>query len=304
MPELPDINAYVDALNARIQGEPLRRIRLKSPFVLRSVDPAIATVFGKRVLVVSRIGKRLSFAMEDDLFLVIHLMIAGRLQWKTSPDAALSGRNSLLAFDFPMGTLLLTEASTKHRASLHLVAGREALAEFSRGGIEPLECTFVAFYDMLKRENHTLKRTLTDPTLISGIGNAYSDEILHRAKLSPILLTGKIYETDAKKLYDATRSVLSEWCDRLGKEAAKAWPAKVTAFRKEMTAHGRYGEPCVICGSTIQRIAYASNETNYCATCQTGGKLLADRSLSKLMHEDWPKTLEELEERKDKLKKL
>lgn len=304
MPELPDIAAYVDALNARIKDQTLRRVRLKSAFVLRSVDPLIGESAGKRILGVSRAGKRLVFELEGDLFLVIHLMIAGRLQWKTTANAVLGGRNSLLAFDFDAATLVLTEASTKHRASLHLVAGAAAVRDFSRGGIEPLECDFAAFLATLKRENHTLKRTFTDPRLIASVGNAYSDEILHRAKLSPILLTAKITEADAKRLFDAMRSVLTEWCDRLRGEAAKKWPAKVTAFRPEMTAHGKFGEPCIFCGAPIQRISYASNETNYCAKCQTGGKLLADRSLSKLMHDDWPKTLEELEERKEKLRSL
>ncbi len=297
MPELPDILAYLEALESRITGRRLDAIRIASPFLVRSVSPPISQAAGKRVLGLRRMGKRIVFELEEGLFLVLHLMIAGRLHWKAR-GAKMGGRTSLAAFDFENGTLLLTEASTKKRASLHLAREEKALAEFDRGGIEPLESDFAAFRGALTRENHTVKRALTDPRLFSGIGNAYSDEILHRARLSPAKWTSRLSEEEIERLSRATRETLSAWADRFVSEARKAFPEKVTAFRKGMAVHGRYRQPCPVCGSPVQRIVYAANESNYCATCQTGGKLLADRALSQLMRGDWPKTLEELEERK------
>jgi formamidopyrimidine-DNA glycosylase len=301
MPELPDVTVYVESLAARIQGQALQRIRFASPFLLRSVNPPPQAVFGHTVVGVSRMGKRIVIALDGDLYLVIHLMIAGRFRWK-EPGAKVPGKLGLAAFDFPAGTLLLTEASTKKRASLHVVAGAAALAEHDPGGLEPLNCDFPAFRAALTRENRTLKRALTHPRLFSGIGNAYSDEILHQAKLSPMARTGSISEEDALRLFEATRKVLTVWTDRLREEAKAGFPEKVTAFRPEMAVHGRYGKPCPVCGSPVQRIVYAENEANYCATCQTGGKLLADRALSRLLHEDWPRTLEELEDLKARAK--
>lgn len=297
MPELPDVVAYLTALAPRVVGQPLVQVRLASPFLLRSVDPPLRTAEGKRVTGLRRIGKRIVFDLEEDLHLVLHLMIAGRLHWKPG-GVSLATRTSLAAFDFPDGTLLLTEAGSKRRASLHLVRGESALAEHARGGLEVLDADLASFRSALTRESHTLKRALTDPRLFSGIGNAYSDEILHRAKLSPAKVTGRLAEEEIARLYDATRAALAEWTDRLTAQAEKAFPEKVTAFREGMAVHGRFGKPCPVCGTKVQRIVYAENESNYCPTCQTGGKLLADRALSQLLKNDWPKTLEELEERK------
>ena len=297
MPELPDVEAYRVALESRIVGRRLESVRLASPFLLRSFEPPIREADGKRVLGISRVGKRIVFALEGDLFLVLHLMIAGRLHWRPL-GAKLHGKTNLAAFDFENGTLLLTEASSKKRASLHLVRGRAALAEFERGGIEPLEADPETFRRALASENHTLKRALTDPRLFSGIGNAYSDEILHAARLSPMKLTSRLSEEEIGRLSEATRSTLGRWRDTFVEEARKAFPEKVTAFREGMAVHGRYGKPCPDCGSPVQRIVYAENEANYCATCQTEGRLLADRALSQLLKGDWPRTLEELEERK------
>ena len=297
MPELPDIVAYLEALAPRTVGRRLERVRLGSPFLLRSVDPPLREAEEKKVLGLRRIGKRIVFELEDDLFLVLHLMISGRLHWK--PKAAkLGGRTALAAFDFEDGTLLLTEASTKKRASLHLSRGERSLSEFDRGGLEVLDADRESFREALARENHTVKRALTDPRLFSGIGNAYSDEILHRARLSPAKWTSRLTEEETTRLYRAARETLETWARRFVEEAREAFPEKVTAFREGMAVHGRYGKPCPDCGSPVQRIVYADNESNYCATCQTGGKLLADRALSQLLRGDWPRTLEELEERK------
>ncbi len=296
MPELPDITVYVEALASRIVGQPLEAVRLRSPFLLRSVDPPLAVAHGRKVRAVRRLGKRIVFALEDDLFFVLHLMIAGRLHWKPR-GATAAARATLAAFDFPAGTLTLTEAGTRKRAALHLVRGEAALAPFARGGVEPLEADLAAFGAALRRENHTLKRALTDPGLVSGVGNAYSDEILHRARLSPLQLTGRLDDAAMQRLHDATRATLLDWTARLRAAAGDGFPEKVTAFREGMAVHGRYGEPCPECGTPVQRIRYAANETNYCAHCQTGGRLLADRALSRLLHEDWPRTLEELEEK-------
>ena len=297
MPELPDVVAYLTALESRVLGRRLVRVRLGSPFLLRTFDPPITAVAGKQVVGLRRLGKRIVFDLEGDLHLILHLMIAGRLHWKESVPG-LTARTSLAAFDFPDGMLLLTEAGSKKRASLHLVRGEEAVAEHGRGGLEVLEADLAGFRAALTRENHTLKRALTDPRLFSGIGNAYSDEILHRARLSPAKLTSRLTENEIDALYEAVRGSLAEWTDRLTAQARKAFPEKVTAFREGMAVHGRYGKPCPACGTKVQRIVYAENESNYCPTCQTGGKLLADRALSQLLKGDWPKTLEELEERK------
>jgi formamidopyrimidine-DNA glycosylase len=292
MPELPDIAAYISALESRIVGQTLQRIRVASPFLLRTAQPPLASAEGRIVKQLRRIGKRIAIGMGDDLWLVLHLMIAGRLHWRPS-DAKLAGRQNLAAFDFPQGALVLTEAGSKHRASLHVVSGEEALLSFDAGGIDVFAADLDSFRAALTAENHTLKRALTDPRLLSGIGNAYSDEILHAAQLSPVTLTSKLAPDDWKRLFAATRETLRLWVDRLRAEAA--FPEKVTAFRKEMAAHGRYGLPCPRCGDKILRIRYADKETNYCARCQTGGKVLADRSLSRLLGSDWPRTLEELE---------
>jgi formamidopyrimidine-DNA glycosylase len=297
VPELPDIAAYLVALEPRVVGKPLVRVRLASPFFLRTVDPPLAEVEGRRVVGLRRLGKRIVFDLEGDLHLVLHLMIAGRLHWKAD-GARLAGRTSLAAFDFPHGALVLTEAGSKKRASLHVARGASAVAEHARGGVEVLEADEAAFRTALTRENHTLKRALTDPRLFSGIGNAYSDEILHRAKLSPAKLTSRLSEGELSRLYGSMRDVLGEWMDRLTEEARRRFPEKVTAFREGMAVHGRFGKPCPACGTKIQRIVYAENESNYCPTCQTGGKLLADRALSQLLKGEWPRTLEELEERK------
>ena len=295
MPEYPDVTVYLEALAPRILGQPLEGIRVRGPSLVRTADPPVRTAFGKRVVALRRLGKRLVFGLEDDLFLVLHLMIAGRLHWKER-GAPIPGRIGLAAFDFPAGTLTLTEASPKKRAQLWLLRGEEALAAQDRGGIEPMGASLAEFTAALRRENHTLKRTLTDPRIFSAIGNAYSDEILHAAKLSPVALSQRLDDAEVERLYHATRKVLEEWTARLRTEAGEGFPEKVTAFRKGMAVHGRYREPCPDCGAPVQRIVHADNETNYCPTCQTGGKLLADRSLSRLLKEDWPRTLEELEE--------
>lgn len=296
MPELPDVVIYIERLQARVGGQVLEKVRLASPFVLRTVDPPIREAEGKRVVGFRRLGKRIVMELEADLFLVFHLMIAGRFHWRER-SAKLPGKLALAAFDFSVGTLLMTEASSKKRASLHLVRGEQSLQQFNRGGLEVLEADLEAFRAALQKENHTLKRALTDPTLFSGIGNSYSDELLHRARLSPVKLTSQLGDDEVRRLYRATRETLSGWTDRLRREVGEGFPEKVTAFRDGMAVHGRYRQPCPVCGSPVQRIVYSENETNYCPRCQTGGRLLADRSLSRLLKSDWPRTLEELEER-------
>jgi len=294
VPELPDLEVYVEAIAARVTGRPLLRVRLGSPFVLRSVDPPLAEAAGKHVAGVRRVGKRVVLALEGELFLAVHLMIAGRFHWR-EPDAKLPGRVGLAALDFPEGTLVLTEAGTKRRAAIHLVRGAAALAALDRGGLEPLDADLGAFRAALTRERHTLKRALTDPGLFSGIGNAYSDEILHRARLSPVTLTSRLSDEEIARLHAATREVLLEWMARLRREAAGGFPEGVTAFREEMAVHGRHRQPCPVCGTAVQRIVRAENEVNYCPRCQTGGTILSDRSLARLLKEDWPRTIEELE---------
>ena len=294
MPELPDITAYITALEVRILGQPLEHIRVASPFLLRTAQPPLASAEGRAVEKLRRIGKRIAIGVEGDLWLVLHLMIAGRLHWRPQ-GAKLAGRQSLAAFDFPNGSLVLTEAGSKHRASLHVVAGEGNLDNFDAGGIDVFTSDLDSFRAVMTAENHTLKRALTDPRLISGVGNAYSDEILHAAQLSPIMLTNKLSPDEWARLFAATRQTLQLWITRLGAEAKQGFPEKVTAFRKDMATHGRYGLPCPRCGDKILRIRYADKETNYCARCQTGGKVLADRSLSRLLGSDWPRTLEELE---------
>jgi formamidopyrimidine-DNA glycosylase len=294
MPELPDIAAYISALEPRIVGQPLERVRLASAFLLRTVEPAIGDAVGRVVQALGRIGKRIAIGVEGDLWLVLHLMIAGRLHWRAA-GTRLAGRQSLAAFDFPNGSLVLTEAGTKRRASLHVVAGEEGLRAIDPGGIDIFASDLVSFRAALTEENRTLKRALTDPRVLSGIGNAYSDEILHAAQLSPVTLTHKLKQDEWERLFDATRNTLALWTARLRAEAGDGFPEKVTAFRKDMAVHGKYGRACPRCGEKIQRIRYADNETNYCARCQTGGRVLADRSLSRLLREDWPRTLEELE---------
>ncbi len=296
MPELPDVVIYIERLQARVSGQVLERIRLFSPFVLRSVAPPIREAEGKRVLGFRRLGKQIAMQLEEDLFLVFHLMIAGRFHWKDR-SAKVPLKLALAALDFAHGTLLFTEASSKKRASLNLVRGETSLHQFDRGGLEVLEADFGAFRSALQRENHTLKRALTDPSLLSGIGNTYSDELLHRARLSPVKLASQLSEEEIHRLYEATRETLRTWTDRLRREVGEGFPEKVTAFREGMAVHGRYRQPCPVCGSPVQRIVYSKNETNYCAHCQTGGRLLADRALSRLLKSDWPRTLEELEER-------
>ena len=295
MPEFPDITVYIEALNERVLNQPIQKIRIARPFVLRSFDPPIGVAEGKRVLGLRRLGKRIVFEMEDALFLIVHLMIAGRFHWKPK-GAKIARKYGQAAFDFSNGTLLLTEAGTKKRASLYLVRGETALQEHDPGGLEVLDAGLEQFRARLTRENHTLKRSLTDPHLFSGIGNAYSDEILHHARLSPIRLTQQMTDTEIEMLYHAIRASLGEWVERLRRERGSGFPEKVTAFRPDMAVHGKYGKPCPVCGAPVQRIVHAENETNYCARCQTGGKLLADRSLSRLLKDDWPRSLEELEE--------
>jgi formamidopyrimidine-DNA glycosylase len=297
MPELPDIVVYIERLEPRVLGQVLQRVRLISPFLLRSVEPPLAAVEDRPVTALRRLGKRIVLAVEPDLFLVLHLMIAGRLHWKP-PSAAPPRKVGLAAFDFPTGTLTLTEAGSKRRASLHLVRGEAELAAHHRSGLEVLEANGEQFRTALRRENHTLKRALTDPRLFSGIGNAYSDEILHRARLSPVALTQRVSAEETARLFAATQETLREWIDRLRREVGDGFPEKVTAFRPAMAVHGRFGQPCPTCGTAVQRIVYADNETNYCPRCQTGGKVLADRSLSRLLKGDWPRTIEELEEAK------
>ena len=297
MPELPDILLYLHALQPRIVGHPITGVRLASPFLLRSIDPPPAAAIGRRVVGLHRLGKRIAIELEGELFFVFHLMIAGRLRWKDS-GARIPGKVGLLALDFPHGTLILTEAGTRRQASLHVVHGRDALAQHDPGGLEVLESSLEQFAAALGERNHTLKRALTDPHLFSGIGNAYSDEILHAARLSPFKQTSTLTDEEVRRLYDATRATLRQWVALLRDEAGEKFPEKVTAFREGMAVHGRYGQPCPDCGSPIQRIVYAANEANYCATCQTGGRLLADRSLSRLLRDDWPRTLEELERKR------
>lgn len=294
MPELPDISAYITALESRIVGQPIQHVRLASPFLLRTAEPPLATVEGRKVRELRRIGKRIAIGVEDDLWLVLHLMIAGRLHWR-DVGAKLSGRNQLAAIDFPNGSLVLTEAGAKRRASLHVFRGEEGLREIDPGGIDVFSSDLASFQAALTVENRTLKRALTDPRILSGIGNAYSDEILHAAQLSPITLTRKLTAAEWERLLIATRSTLQRWINQLGSEAKAKFPEKVTAFRKDMAVHGKFGQPCPRCGETIQRIRYADNETDYCARCQTGGKVLADRGLSRLLGSDWPRTLDELE---------
>ncbi|MBK7399686.1 MAG: formamidopyrimidine-DNA glycosylase [Myxococcales bacterium] len=300
MPELPDITVYVERIADKVVGTKLEAIRLASPFVLRTFDPKVAEVTGKSVREIRRLGKRIVFVLEDDLFVVVHLMVAGRFEWTDQKGAKIPGKIGLLALDFERGSLLLREASSKKRASIHLVRGEAKLREdHDRGGVEPLAADRAAFVEVLRRENHTLKRTLTDPRLFSGIGNAYSDEILHAAKLSPVRMSTKLDDAEIDRLRAATFAILERFTEALRKESlVKGFPEKVTAFREDMAVHGKYGKACPVCGDPVQRIKYADNECNYCATCQTGGKLLADRSLSRLMKEDWPRSLEELEEKK------
>jgi len=298
MPELPDVTVYIEALHERILDQPIQKIRIGSPFIVRSFDPPIREAEGKKVLGLRRLGKRIVFELEDELFLIVHLMIAGRFHWKPE-GAKIARKYGQAAFDFPHGTLLLTEAGTKKRASIYLVRSEAALREHDPGGLEVFDVSLDEFRRALTRENHTLKRSLTDPHLFSGIGNAYSDEILHRARLSPIRLTQQMTAKEIEALYHAVRESMVEWIERLRKERGSDFPEKVTAFRPDMAVHGKYGKPCPVCGSPVQRIVHAENETNYCARCQTGGKLLADRSLSRLLKDDWPRSLEELEEMKN-----
>lgn len=295
MPELPDITIYIEALEERVLDQPLEKVRLKSPFLLRSVEPSPREVEGKKVRELRRLGKRIVFGFDEELFLVFHLMIGGRFRWQAKAGAGIPGRLGLAAFDFPRGTLLLTEASKKKRASLHVVRGAAGLVAHDPGGLEPLDASLESFRAALTFENHTVKRTLTDPRVFSGIGNAYSDEILHRARLSPLKWTNRLTDEEVERLYESTTSTLREWVDRLREERGDGFPEKVTAFRPEMAAHGRHKMPCPLCETPIQRIAYADNETNYCPRCQTGGKVLADRGLSRLLKKDWPRTIEELE---------
>jgi formamidopyrimidine-DNA glycosylase len=293
MPELPDITVYVEALERRVVGQRLDRVRVHSPFLVRTFDPPLDASSGQTVRRIRRIGKRIALGLDDELWLVLHLMIAGRLHWKAA-GVKLSAKNALAAFDFPNGSLLLTEAGSKHRAALFLIRGEDAVKAIDPGGLELLDATFEAFHAVLRSRNHTLKRALTDPHLFSWVGNAYSDEILHRARLSPLALTQKLKVDEAQRLLDAAREVLLEWTDRLRAETGDGFPEKVTAFRPGMAVHGRFEEPCPVCGAPVQRIRYADNETNYCPRCQTGGRILADRSLSRLLKDDWPRHLDEL----------
>lgn len=294
MPELPDITIYIEALEKRVIGQTLEKVRIAKPFLLRTVEPGISTIEGKKVLALHRLGKRIAFEFENEHYLIIHLVIAGRFKW-IDAGGKVPGKIGLAAFDFPNGTLVLTEAGTKRRAGLWMVQGKENLAHYQRGGLEVLDAAEKEFAERLRSENHTLKRSLTDPRLFSGIGNAYSDEILHRARMSPMKLSGKLSDEDVRTLFNATREVLIEWTDRLRAESKDKFPEKVTAFRPEMAVHGKYGQACPVCGSPVQRIRYADNETNYCARCQTEGRLFADRGLSRLLKQDWPKSLDELE---------
>jgi formamidopyrimidine-DNA glycosylase len=295
VPELPDVELYLHALRPRIVGERLEHVRIASPFLLRTVDPPLHEVEGRVVRAIARVGKRIVWQLDDELYVVIHLMIAGRFRWKP-PQAAIPAKVGLASFEFASGTLVLTEAGAKRRASMHLARGRQALAALDPGGLEVLTSSVHEFGAALTRENHTLKRALTDPRLLAGIGNAYSDEMLHAARLSPLQLTSRLSGDDIARLHAAAIDVLTRWREALIAETGDAFPEKVTAFRKGMAAHGRFGQPCPVCGTPIQRIRYAANEANYCPTCQTGGKLLADRSLSRLLREDWPRSLEDLEQ--------
>ena len=294
MPELPDIVNYIEHLATHILGKPIVAVEISNPFVLRSVTPPIASVVGRKVVDLRRMGKRVVLGVEEDLFIVIHLMIAGRLRWRP-PGKRLPGKLTLAAFSFSDGTLFLSEAGSTRRASVYVVSGEDALSQFDRGGLEVLDADLRAFSERLRSENHTLKRSLTDPRLFSGIGNSYSDEILHRARLSPLALTSRLSGEEIERLFDATRSTLLEWTARLRKETGDEFPEKVTAFREGMAVHGRFGQPCPVCGTPVQRIRYKSNETNYCARCQTGGRLLADRGLSRLLKQDWPRSIDEVE---------
>lgn len=295
MPELPDITVYVEALERRIVGQPLVALNVHTPFLLRTFEPPLQALAAQAVRGVRRLGKRIIIALDDELFIVIHLMVAGRFKWIAANARVARNRNMLATLEFPNGTLILTEAGTKKRASLHLVQGADALRQFERGGIEPLESPVAAFAERLRSENHTVKRSLTDPRLFSGIGNAYSDEILHRARVSPVKLTSRLTDEEIASLHGATRAVLTEWVERMRAQAGDGFPEKVTAFRAEMAVHGKFGEPCPVCATRVQRIRYASNETNYCPRCQTEGKLLADRALSRLLKADWPRHIEQLE---------
>jgi formamidopyrimidine-DNA glycosylase len=299
MPELPDIAAYLDALAPRVLGQPLERLRIGNPFIVRTIRPEPGDLAGHLVLRLDRIGKRIVFAFDSDLFAIVHLMIAGRFRWRDR-GAAIPGKVGLAAFDFPSGTLLLTEAGSRRQASIHLVEGEEAVRTFDPGGLEVMQADFDQFFGRLIRHNHTLKRALTDPHIFSGIGNAYSDEILHAAQLSPMKLTSSLSQEEVQRLFEATRRTLGDWMERLRDEARAAFPEKVTAFREGMAVHGRYGKPCPVCGSPVQRIVYARNEANYCSRCQTGGRLLSDRAMSRLLKDDWPRTLEELEARRER----
>jgi formamidopyrimidine-DNA glycosylase len=297
VPELPDILLYLEALRARVVGRVLQRVRIGNPFLVRSVDPPLSAFDSRKLDALHRLGKRIVFEFEGELFLVLHLMIAGRLRWREA-GAAIPGKVGLAAFDFPDGTLLVTEAGSRKQASLHAVAGRAALAEHDRGGLEVLDASYEEFAAALTGENHTVKRALTDPSIFSGIGNAYSDEILHAAQLSPARLTTRLTEEELRALFAATQTTLRTWIGRLRQQAGDRFPEKVTAFHDEMAVHGKYGRPCPICGTPVQRVVYARNEANYCPRCQTGGKLLSDRSLSRLLREDWPRTIEDLERRR------
>jgi len=299
VPELPDIELYLGALAPRVLRQPLERVRIGNPFLIRTIEPPVSAVEGQRVIGLRRLGKRIVLAMESNLFVVLHLMIAGRLRWRDR-GAAIPGKVGLAAFDFPTGTALLTEQGARRQASVHIVAGADGLASLDPGGLEVLAATLPEFAERLTRDNHTLKRALTDPHIFSGIGNAYSDEILHAARLSPMTLTSSLGDSGIAGLHDATVRTLQHWIDRLRDEAGESFPEKVTAFREGMAVHGRYGKPCPRCGAPIQRIVYARNEANYCATCQTGGRLLSDRALSRLLKQDWPKTLDEMEKRKER----
>jgi formamidopyrimidine-DNA glycosylase len=294
LPELPDITVYIETLRTRILGQEIRGARALNPFVLRTVDPPLSAVVGQRVRTISRLGKRIVIGADEALYIVIHLMIAGRLRWRES-GKTISGKLAQAMFEFESGTLYLTEAGSKRRASIHVVRGADALGQFDRGGLEVLDADLAEFAARLRSENHTIKRSLTDPRLFSGIGNSYSDEILHRAKMSPLLLTARITDEQIAQLFDATKATLIDWTNRLRQEVGDAFPEKVTAFREGMAVHGRYKLPCPECGSPVQRIRYADNETNYCARCQTGGRLLADRAMSRLLRQDWPRSIDEVE---------
>ncbi|MBC8182889.1 formamidopyrimidine-DNA glycosylase [candidate division KSB1 bacterium] len=302
MPEYPDITIYIERLEAFLIGQTLQDVRIKHPFLLRTFDPPIGSIKGKQIIGFRLMGKRIIFIFPDEYFLIFHLMVAGRFHWKEK-GAKITGKIGLAAFDFPNGTLLLNEAGSKKRASLHLIKGKDRLAYFDRGGLEIFEISLAEFHERLVFENHTLKRVLTDPSMFSGIGNAYSDEILHRAKLSPVLLSRKMSNDQIEKLFDAAKVVLNEWTEKLRKETGENFPEKVTAFHENMAVHGKFGKVCPECGTTVQRIRYVSNETNYCPKCQTGGKILADRSLSRLLKSDWPKSIEAMEEMNIKMKK-